>query len=105
MACAQRANAGANAPAVVLQLLLARAARADAAAQPGELGAASPQPRQQVVQLGQFHLQLALPAASSAGKNIQNQLGAVNHLQVQFALQIAQLRGREVVIEDDQVGG
>jgi len=101
---AKGANADAKAPAVVLQLLLTRPARADAAAQPGEFGAASPQPRQEIAQLGQFHLQLPLPTPSATGKNIENQLGSIDHPQVQLPLQVAQLRGREVMVEDDQVG-
>ncbi len=67
--------------------------------------AASAQPRQQVVQLGQFHLQLSFAAPGAAGKNIQNQLGPVDHPQVQLALEVAQLGGREVVVDDDQIGG
>ena len=102
---AQRSDPGANAPAVILQLLLTGAARADAAAEPGKQRAAPSKSRKQIGQLGQFDLQLAFPAPSAACKNIQDQLGPVDHPQVQLPLQVAQLGGRKIVVEDDHVGG
>ena len=62
----------------VSSLRFAGAAGADAAAQPRHLGAPAGEPRQQVVQLRQFHLKLALAGARAAGEDIQDELGAVD---------------------------
>ena len=59
-------DAPVDAPPIGLQLRLAGTARADAAAQPGHLHAPAGQPRQQVIQLRQFHLQAAFPRAGAA---------------------------------------
>ena len=96
------ADAVANAPPVGFQFLFARTARADAAAEAGKFLAASGEARQQVIQLRELHLQLAFAGARVAGKNIENQLGAVNHARADAFLHIAELHGSEVVIHDHQ---
>ncbi len=60
-------------------------------------------PGQHVIQLRQLHLKLAFPAARAAGKNIKDELGAVNDLQVDDLLKIAELRGGKVVVKNHQV--
>ena len=90
--------------AVRLQLGFTGATSADAAAELRHLHTASRQARQQVLQLRQFHLQLAFAGARVAGKDIENELGAVDHSHVERALQVTLLRRRQLVIEDDQVG-
>ncbi len=75
-------------------------AGADAAAQPGHRRAVAGQPRQQIVQLRQLHLQLAFSRAGAARENIQDQLRPVEHLDVQRFFQIALLRGRQLAVED-----
>ena len=62
------------------------------------------QPRQQVLQLRQLHLQLALAGARVAGKNVQNQLRPVQHAAGQRRFQVAQLRRRKVVVKEHQIG-
>ena len=57
-------------------------------------------PRQQIIQLRQLHLQLAFARAGAPGENIQDQLGAVDDLDVQRFFQIALLGGRQIVVED-----
>ncbi len=93
-----------NAPAVGFELGFAGASGSDAAAQPRHRRAVPAQPRQQIVQLRQFHLQLAFPGARAPGENIQDQLGPVQHLHLQRALQIALLRGRQIAVENDDAG-
>ncbi len=61
-------------------------------------------PRQQVIQLRQFHLQAAFASARARGENIQDELGAVDDFGVQRLFQVALLGGGEVVVEDDHVG-
>jgi hypothetical protein len=62
------------------------------------------QPRQHVLKLRQLHLQLPLAGARVAGKNVQNQLRAVQHAAGKRRLKIAQLRRRQVVVEEHQIG-
>ena len=57
-------------------------------------------PRQQIVQLRQLHLKLAFAGARPPRENVQDELGAVQHLHVQRLLQIALLRRRQFAIED-----
>ena len=88
---------------VRLQLRLAGAPGADAAAQPGKGCALAAQTGQQVFQLGKLHLQLALFAAGPLGEDIQNQGGAVNHLDAAGLFQVADLGGGQLPVEDEQV--
>ena len=69
-----------EAAAVRLQLGFPGAPAADAAHEPGEGVAFAHQPGQQVFHLGHLHLQLAFPAAGPLGKEVQDELGAVDDL-------------------------
>ena len=107
----------ADAAAVGFQFFLARAANTDApgsasrparaatttfAAQTGHRGALPSQSRQQIVQLGQFHLQLAFAASGVPGKNVENELRPVNHAAIRGSLDVSLLNGRKVAVEDDE---
>ena len=100
---AQLDDASAYFPAVALELRLARTAGADAAAQAGHLGTASGQPGQEIVELSQFHLQPALPGPRMLGEDIQYQLRAVEDGPLQRPFQVAMLRCRQIVVEQDEV--
>ncbi len=97
-------DAALNLPPVGFQLGFAGAAGADAAAQLRHGLALAGEPRQHVLKLRQLHLQLALAGAGVAGKDVQNQLRAVQHPAGQRGLKVAQLGGRQVVVEEHQVG-
>ncbi len=97
-------DAALNLPPVGLQLGFAGAARANAAAQLRHGLALAGQPRQHVLKLRQLHLQLAFAGAGMARKDIQNQLRPVQHAARQCGLEIAQLCGREIVVEEHQIG-
>ena len=64
---------------VGLQLRLTRPAQTDAALLPLQVGPAADQPRGQVFELCQLHLELALETARSLGEDVQDQAGAVEH--------------------------
>ena len=98
------ANAAIDFAAIGFQLSFTGAAGADAAAELRHLDAASGQSRQQILQLRQFHLQLAFPSAGVAGEDVEDKLGPVENARIEFTFQVALLRGRELVIEDNQVG-
>ncbi len=98
-------DAAVNLAPVGFQLRFTRTTGANAAAQLRHLDAASGEPWEHVVELGQFHLQLSFPGAGVAGKNVENELGPVNDPRVHDAFDIALLRRREIVVEQDYVGG
>src|SRR6266849_1766626 len=66
--------------------------------------AAAGQARQKIVQLRQFYLQLAFAAACVAGKNVQNELRAIDDTAFSRRFNIALLHRRQVPVENDQRG-
>ena len=62
----------------------------------------SRQARQQILQLRQLDLQPAFAAASALRENVENQLGAIEHLAREQIFQIASLRRRKFVVENDR---
>jgi hypothetical protein len=63
------------------------------------------QPRQTILVLGQLYLELALPGSRMLGKNVQNQTGPIEELDIltERFFEIPQLAGREFVIKDDHI--
>jgi hypothetical protein len=59
--------------------------------------------RQEVVELGQLHLQFSLAGAGALGEDVEDEARAVQHLGGDDLLQVLLLGGREVVVEDDGV--
>ncbi len=90
--------------AVGFELGFAGAAGADAAAEPRHLNAFAGKPRQQVIELRQFHLELSFTGAGSRGEDVEDDLGAVHYAHVERFFEVAQLRRRKLLIEDDEVG-
>lgn len=84
-----------------LELCFSRTSGSDAAAETRHFHAVSGKSRQHVVELGQFNLQSAFPCSRPAGENIENELRAVDDLDLQLFFQIALLRRRQILIEDD----
>ena len=77
--------------AVGFELGFAGAAQADAAFLPLQVRPAAYQPRREVVELRQFHLQFAFVAARPLREDVQHQSAAVKHARVAQFLQIALL--------------
>ncbi len=98
-----RLDARANAPAIGLELRFAGAARADAAAEPRQRRPRSGEPRQQVFQLRQLHLPLAFTRSRAAREDVEDQLRSIDDLALEPVLELAQLAGRQLVVEDDHV--
>jgi hypothetical protein len=86
------------------QLGLARTPKPDAAFLPLEMRPATDQSRRQVAKLRQLDLQLALEAARSLGKNIENEARAVENAALEFAFQVALLTRRERCSENHEFG-
>ncbi len=101
-AALQVADALANAPAVDFQLGFTRAAGADAAAQARQVGPLARQSRHEIFQLRQLHLQLAFVAARPLGEDVEDQLAAVDDANFEGVFQIALLRRRQILVNDDQ---
>jgi hypothetical protein len=98
---AQHLDALADQAAVGLELGFTGTAQADTALLAFKVGPAADQARGQVLQLGQFHLQLALVALGALGENVEDQAGAVEHPHIQALFQVALLGRRQRVVEDD----
>ena len=79
-------------------------ARADAAAEPRQRGARAGQTRQQVFQLRQLDLQLPFARPRPPREDVEDQLRAVDDLATDLFFDLPQLRRRQLVVEDDEVG-
>ncbi|MCY1298974.1 hypothetical protein D9M70_484870 [compost metagenome] len=90
---------------VQLELALAgTAAHADTALLPLQVAPGADQPRGAVRHLRQLHLHLADVALRALAEDIEDQAGAVDHVPVQEALEVALLRRAECRVEHDHVG-
>ncbi len=109
---AQLGHAGADAAAVQLDLGLTGPARSHARGGATHLATGlaghgftpAAQSRQQVFELRQLHLRLALFGLGVLGEDVQDQRGAVDDLDLDHVLQRATLAGLEFVVDDHGVG-
>ena len=91
---------------VDLELRFAGSASADAAAARAAAANArkmrplARQSRLQITELRDLDLQLALERMRALRENIENQLAAIDHANLEFILEIARLRGAERVVEN-----
>jgi hypothetical protein len=99
---------GADPPPVQLDLGLARASSADADAArgapadlAGQVATPAAQPRQQVVELSQLDLGLALAALGVLSEDVEDQSGPVDHLDLDDLLQVPQLAGSQLAVTDE----
>ena len=93
-----------RAPAVDLELRLAGPPTADAAREPRQRDLrALRKPRQQVAELGQLHLQLAVPGGRMLREDVEDELGAVDHPQLHAFTEVARLRRGEVLVDDHEI--
>src|SRR5262249_44321511 len=100
----EAADPVANPPTVDLELLLAGSAPSDPAHQPRQARvAAAHEPRKQVLELRQLHLDLPLPRLGAPREDVQDELGAIEDLEVGRLRDGARLRGRQVLIDHDEV--
>ena len=97
-------DAAMNFAAVGFELGFARSAGADAAAKLRHLSAAAGEAWKHVLKLRQFDLELAFAGAGVAGKDVENQLRAIDDAAVKFALEITKLGRRQLVVEDENSG-
>src|SRR5262249_29689227 len=91
-------------PPVGVELGLARAPGADAAAQTLEVGPLPDQSRQEIRELRQLDLQLALGGARALGEDVEDQCGPVDDLDAERLGDIALLDRRELVVGDEEIG-
>src|SRR5262249_2980100 len=90
--------------AVALELGLAGAARADAAAEPLEMLPHAPHARQVVLELRQLHLELALGSHRVLREDVQDQLRSVDDARVQGVLEEALLDRVELIVDEQGFG-
>src|SRR4051794_1243209 len=109
---AQLGDLGVDPAPVGLDLGLTGATAADAAAVradpttglAGEVATPAAQALLHVVELGQLDLRLALLALRVLGEDVEDQRGAVDDLDLELVLEVAQLARGEVAIQDHGVG-
>ena len=92
-AAAELRDALAHAAAVDLELRLAGAPRAHAAAQAREVGPLPREARQEVLELRQLDLHLALERACPLREDVEDEGAAVDHLALAALLEVALLGG------------
>ncbi|MCX6552981.1 MAG: hypothetical protein NTY02_18605 [Acidobacteria bacterium] len=90
---------------VAIRFRIRRRSVSNPATKPGEFDPAADESRQQVLQLGEFHLPLAFARAGPAREDVQDELRAVDHPTPERLLCLPQLAGAQLVIEDDEVNG
>jgi hypothetical protein len=100
----QRLDAIREQSTVGFQLRFAGTAQADTALLSLQVRPASHQPRREVLQLRELHLELTFEAARALREDVENEAGAIEHPTLQQCFEIALLARRQRVIEDDQVG-
>jgi hypothetical protein len=76
---------------------------ADAAFLSGKVTPESGQAWKQVLELSQFHLELAFPGASTAGKNVEDKGSPIENLAFEDGLERPALGRRQFVIKDDGI--
>ena len=79
-----------------LESLLAGAAPANAAPESRESLVPLRQARESVAELGELHLEFAVSGARALGEDVENQLRAIDHPQLETLAEVARLDGGEV---------
>ena len=90
--------------AIGLELGLARAASSDAAAKLRHSASASGEAGQLVFELREFYLELAFAGLGMAREDIENELRTVDDVAGKPGFDVAELRRREIVVEQDKRG-
>ena len=99
----ERLHAAADVAAVGLDLGFTGTSGADAASETGHLDALSRQTRQEIFELSQLDLQLALLGARTQREDIEYQGGAVDDAHVGVVFDVFDLGGRQLAVHHDEV--
>ena len=100
----QRSDALPDPAPIYLELALARAARSDPAAEPGEVGAGTDQIRLTITQLRQLDRKLSFAAARVAGEDVENQHRPIYDRQRNDRLEVLALPRPQIVEHEEQIG-
>ena len=90
-------------PAVDFELRFTGTARIDAETLLAQLQTLAPQMRQPVAKLREFNLHRAFLARRVLGEDVENERDPIDDVDTEHLLEVAQLRGREFVVEDHDV--
>jgi hypothetical protein len=102
-ALAQHLDPLAQQAPIGFQLGFTRAAHADTALLALQVSPAPHQAAGQMLQLREFHLELALEAAGALREDVEDETVAIQHPSPGMLFEIALLAGRERMIDEDQV--
>ena len=92
-----------HAAAVGFELGFTVTPHADAARLPGQVTPEARQPREEMLKLREFNLELAFAGAGALGEDVENERGAVEHLAFEDFLEIAALSGGKFIVENDGI--
>jgi hypothetical protein len=100
-------NLAANDSTVGFQLGFAGTAKADTAADTGQVGPHPGEPGKQVLQLRQLDLELGLVASRASGEDVENHFRPVHDPDLELTLEVGTLNRRQLFVEDYQrcIGG
>ena len=99
----QQVDLPADHPTVRFDLLLPRTFHPDAPLLLGQVRPESRQPRQHVLKLGQFDLRRSLGRPGAFRENMEDDPTALQHLDIQYLIDVPDLRRTQVGIEDHQI--
>src|SRR6266566_5556864 len=87
---------------VGFQLRFAGTSESDATANTRQVRPHAGEPRQQVLELRQLHLELRLVTARARREDVENDFGAIHHAHAEALLELDALHGREALVEEHQ---
>jgi hypothetical protein len=90
--------------AIILELRLAGATRANATAQLRHFCSSAGEPWEKIFELRKLHLELTFACASVPGEYVEDQLCSINDASVYFAFDVALLRWGKIMIKQNKVG-
>ena len=97
-------HAVARATPINLELGLTGPPTADASRESGQRDVrALREPRQPVPELRQLDLELAVAGGRVLRENVEDELRAIDNAQLHACSQVARLRGRQVLVDDDEI--
>ena len=92
-----------NQPPVDFQLLFTRTSHTDSQLHAGQVRPHPLETRQRILELSEFDGQPSFIGLRVSREDIENQLGPIEHFDLQGSFEIARLAGGQIVVEDDHV--
>ena len=95
---------GGDLAAIDFELGFTGTASTDTASEAGHHDALAGEAGHEVIELREFYLQLAFAGTGTGCEEIEDELGAIENFEIEFAFEIALLRWGQFAIEENCVG-